>query len=181
MQTIRLTLAIGKKKETEFIENNWVLNRINTKTEELRSKYKQKSGKYRWPEPLTRSDAGNSLKFGGRGWTATSYSLGNPTEPLTQPSVGTAAATTRNADLSVSLGHSPQTEVPEQEIMAKVSQLFFPARQKKITDIFGLHMGGPCFSQVYTRLHKHRKWIWMLGDKGKVCIYYRTTIWEPSS
>ena len=65
MQTIRLTLAIGKIRETEFIENNWVLNRINTKTEELRSKYKQKAGKYRWPEPLTRSDAGNSLKFGG--------------------------------------------------------------------------------------------------------------------
>lgn len=47
MQTIRLTLATGIKRERELIENYWVLHRINTKTEELRSKYKQKLGKYR--------------------------------------------------------------------------------------------------------------------------------------
>ena len=47
MQTIRLALATGIKGERELIENYWVLHRINTKTEELRSKYKQKWGKYR--------------------------------------------------------------------------------------------------------------------------------------
>lgn len=47
MQTIRLTLATGIKRERELIENYWVLHRINTKTEELRSKYKQKLEKYR--------------------------------------------------------------------------------------------------------------------------------------